>query len=292
MIAALEVQNLKKSFPGFTLGPLSLELPAGYIMGFIGPNGAGKSTTIKCLLNLFHPDDGEIRVYGLDSHRDELEIRQVVGYVAETHPYYQDMTVAWTAGFYARLYRHWDDGLCRRLLEKFNVPRDRKIKELSKGTRAKLSLALALAHHPRLLILDEPMAGLDPIARHDVLQEMLAFIQDETRAIFFSTHIMEDVEKVADYVAVLNEGRLLLCQEKDDLLADWKGLAFPASRLEELKPWLKTWQQEGGRCLGVTGSYRDLLQQRPEAARYLEASPLKLEDLLLAAVRQGKTGRN
>ncbi|MEW8958080.1 MAG: ABC transporter ATP-binding protein [Moorella sp. (in: firmicutes)] len=292
MTAVLQVQNLKKSFPGFTLGPLSLELPAGYIMGCIGPNGAGKSTTIKCLLNLFHPDDGEIRVYGLDSRRDELEIRQVVGYVAETHPYYQDMTVAWTAGFYARLYRRWDDGLCRRLLEKFNVPRDRKIKELSKGTRAKLSLALALAHRPRLLILDEPMAGLDPVARHDVLQEMLAFIQDEERAIFFSTHLMEDVEKVADYVAVLNEGRLLLCQEKDDLLADWKRLAFPASRLEEVKPWLKTWQQEGGRCLGVTGSYRHLLQQRPEAARYLEASPLKLEDLLLAAVRQEKTGRN
>jgi ABC-2 type transport system ATP-binding protein len=288
MSAALEVQNLKKSFPGFNLGPLSLELPAGYIMGFIGPNGAGKSTTIKCLLNLFHPDAGEIRVCGLDSRRDELGIRQVVGYVAETHPYYRDMTVSWTAGFYARLYRQWDDGLCRRLLEKFNVPRDRKIKELSKGTRAKLSLALALAHRRRLLILDEPMAGLDPVARHDVLQEMLAFIQDEERAIFFSTHIMEDVEKVADYVAVLHEGRLLLCQEKDDLLADWKRLAFPASRLEELKPWLKTWQQEGGRCLGVTGSYRDLLQQLPEATRYLETSPLKLEDLLLAAVRQNR----
>lgn len=286
MTYALEVENLEKTFPGFNLGPLSFRLPAGYIMGFIGPNGAGKSTTIKCLLNLSHPDAGQIRVFGLDSRRDELEIRQLVGYVSETHPYYQELTVDWTVRFWGRFYRSWDEGLCYRLLQKFDVPRAKKIKELSKGTRAKLSLALALSHRPRLLILDEPMAGLDPVARHDVLQEMLAFIQDEERAVFFSTHLMEDVEKVADYVAVLHEGKLLLCQEKEELLADWKHLAFSAAYLEELKPWLKVWRREGGRCLGVTGSYRDLLRRRPELARQLEVGPLNLEDLLLVLARR------
>lgn len=284
MTAAIEVAGLTKTFPGFTLGPLSFTLPSGFIMGFIGPNGAGKSTTIKCLLNLVHPDGGEVHILGLDARRDEVALHQRVGYVAETHPFYRNTTAEWTARFYSRFYRGWDDDLCRKLLAKFQVPARRNITQLSKGTRAKLSLALALAHHPEVLILDEPMAGLDPIVRQEVLHEMLGVIQDERRAVFFSTHLLEDVAKVADYVAVLCAGQLVLCREKDDLLADWKSLAFPAALLSELKPWLKTWAQEGERCLGVTGSYRDLTAKRPDLAGQAEVRPLDLEGLLLAEV--------
>jgi len=285
MNAALEVEGLEKRFPGFTLGPLSFALPAGHVLGLVGPNGAGKTTLIRCLLNLSRPSGGRIRVLGMDSRDEELAIRQLVGYVSETHPYYQDMTVEWTVRFRARFYRSWDHRLCRELLDKYDVPVRKRIKELSKGTRAKLSLVLALAHRPRLLVLDEPMAGLDPLARHDVLQEMLAFVQEEDRAVLFSTHILEDVERVADYVAIVNRGKLLFYGEKDDLLADWKCLAFPADRLEELRPWLKAWRRDGGRCLGVTDRFRALAEGQPEAGYRLEISPLGLDELLLVLAR-------
>ncbi|MGB9919234.1 MAG: ABC transporter ATP-binding protein [Moorellales bacterium] len=285
MNTALEVLGLEKRFSGFTLGPLSFVLPSGHIMGLVGPNGAGKTTLIRCLLNLSRPSEGRIRVLGLDSRQQELTIRQMVGYVSELHPYYQDMTVAWTVRFRARFYRFWDQRLCEELLAKYEVPARKRIKELSKGTRAKLSLALALAHRPRLLVLDEPMSGLDPLARHDVLQEMLAFVQDEDRAVLFSTHILDDVERVADYVVILNRGKLLFCGEKDDLLADWKSVSFPADRLEELRPWLRVWRREGNRCLAVTDRFRDLAKRQREGGYQVETTPLSLDELLLALAR-------
>ncbi|MGQ9780572.1 MAG: ABC transporter ATP-binding protein [Bacillota bacterium] len=229
---ALALHGVCKRYPGFTLQEVSFTLPRGYIMGLIGPNGAGKTTIIRLIMNLARPDAGRITVLGRDSRADELALRRRIGYVGEYQPFYDELTVEWTAAFVRSYYPDWDEGLFGELLAKYGIERKKKIGALSKGTRLKFALALALAHRPELLLLDEPTSGLDPVIRRELLVELKAFIRDETRSVLFSSHQTQDLEQIADYVTLIHDGRIIESAEKDELLARYRKMG--AANIDEI----------------------------------------------------------
>ncbi len=281
---AIETKGLCRQLGRFSLQNVNLQLPRGYIMGFVGPNGAGKGTTIKLLMNLLRPDSGQIRVLGRDYQRDGNEIKSRVGYVGEEQWFYEESTVAWTGEFVSRYYRSWDERQFAELLSKFNIDRSKRIKQLSKGMRVKLALALALAHRPELLIMDEPTSGLDPLVRKEVLQELLAVMQDERRSVFFSSHITEDLEKVADYVTFINGGQVILTGEKDDLEDRYQSVRFPIhDGSERIKESLLAFHSDGFNGIGVTDNLASLRGQFPGVA--FDVRKLGLDDILSLLVK-------
>ncbi|HVJ48560.1 ABC transporter ATP-binding protein [Desulfitobacterium sp.] len=218
----LEVNNLTKHFSGFSLNKISFSLPKGYIMGFIGPNGAGKSTTLKLLLNLLKKDGGEIKIFGLDSVRDQLAIKNRIGFVFDESFYYENLSIDEIIRVISPHYQRWDAQAFKRWMKTFQIHTRQKINEMSKGMKLKLSLAIALSHHAELLIMDEPTAGLDPIVRRDLLDILTGLLQDENMGIFFSTHIVSDLEKIADYITLINQGNIIFSENKDQVLEEFK----------------------------------------------------------------------
>lgn len=218
----LEVNNLSKEFNNFTLDNISFRLEPGYIMGFIGPNGAGKSTTIKLIMNLLKSDSGEIKVFGLDHKKHEKEIKDRIGFVYDENYYYEDLTIAQMKSIVASFYSNWDDSTFNHYINEFNLDPKAKIKTFSKGMKMKFSLAVALSHNADLIIMDEPTSGLDPVFRREILDILYNVIQDESKSIFFSTHITTDLEKIADYITFINKGSIVFSRTKDEVLEKYK----------------------------------------------------------------------
>lgn len=220
MSAILEVDNLRKEYRDFNLN-VSFSLERGYLMGFIGPNGAGKSTTIKLIMNLLKKDSGTIKVFGLDNVKNEIEIKQRIGFVYDQNYYYDELTVEEMKGIISRFYADWDDELYRSYLKIFDLDPRKKIKELSKGMQMKFSLIMALSHHAELIIMDEPTSGLDPIVRRELLQILSEILQNENKGILLSTHITSDLDKIADYITFINQGRIVESTTRDFLLENY-----------------------------------------------------------------------
>ncbi|WP_341301963.1 ABC transporter ATP-binding protein [Lysinibacillus sp. FSL H8-0500] len=218
---AIEIHNLHKDFESFSLKDISFAVPQGTIMGFVGENGAGKSTTIKCMLNLLKKEYGEILLFGKDIVEHELSIKNDIGVVFDDLYVPDTLNATQLDKMMKKVFKAWDSDYYFERLIQFNVPKRKKIKELSRGMRMKLSIALALAHHPKLLILDEPTSGLDPIIRDEILDLFLEFMQDETHSILFSSHITSDLEKIADYITLIHNGEILLSESKDVLLYEY-----------------------------------------------------------------------
>lgn len=214
---AIEIQNLSKHYPNFTLDNLSLALPSGSIMGFIGENGAGKSTTIKLILDLIHRDSGEIQVMGQDLRTCE-DLKEHIGVVMDESSFPDNLRPREINTIMANCYKTWDSARFNAYLSTFSLPSNQPVKEFSRGMGMKLSIAVALSHDSKLLILDEPTSGLDPIVRNELLDLFLDFIQDESHSIFLSSHILSDLEKICDYIAFIHGGKLLFCEPKDVLL--------------------------------------------------------------------------
>ncbi|ARK24830.1 sodium ABC transporter ATP-binding protein [Sporosarcina sp. P37] len=211
-----EVRNLTKQFKGFALNDLSFDIKKGFITGFIGANGAGKTTTIRCLMDLIRFEKGDIRVFGESHEHDTAEIKQRIGFVYDANFYYEDLTIEKNKRIIAPFYTDWDDELFYYYLRKFQLNTAKRVKHLSKGMRMKFSLAMALSHHPDFIIMDEPTAGLDPIVRRELLDMMQDLIQNEEKAIFFSTHITTDLEKIADFIVFIHDGRIVFQGEKEE----------------------------------------------------------------------------
>ncbi|MBI6871545.1 ABC transporter ATP-binding protein [Clostridium aciditolerans] len=218
MAPILEIKNLKKDFKDFSLKNISFTLEKGFIMGFIGPNGAGKSTTIKLIMNLLKKDAGEIKVFGLDNVKNENEIKNRIGFVYDENYFYEELTISEMKRIIAPLYKNWSNECFNRYLKEFTLSPKKKIKELSKGMKMKFSLAIALSHQAELIIMDEPTSGLDPLIRNELLDIFSYLIQDENKGIFFSTHITSDLDKIADYVTLINDGEILFSTTKDEIL--------------------------------------------------------------------------
>src|SRR6056297_3152098 len=182
MVPILEIMNLKKEFEGFTLKDISLTLDRGFIMGFIGPNGAGKSTTIKLIMNLINKDGGEIKLFGKDNIKNEIEVKNKIGFVLDENHFYEDLTLTEMKNIVAPFYKRWNENAFDNYLKDFDLPSKKKIKELSKGMKMKFSLAIALSHNAELLIMDEPTSGLDPVIRSELLDILSDLMQDENKS--------------------------------------------------------------------------------------------------------------
>ena len=221
MNSALTVSGLTKRYEGFTLADISFEVPQGTITGLIGENGAGKSTTLHSILGLVHRDGGEISILGAPAEGLQPEARENIGVVFDGTNFSEELTPKRLNKVLKGVYSSWDEGYFLALLNKLSLPVSKKIKSFSKGMKAKLSIAAAFAHHPKLLILDEATSGLDPVMRDDMLDMFLEFVQDEENSILLSSHITSDLEKVADHIIFLHEGRLIFSKPKDELLENY-----------------------------------------------------------------------
>lgn len=214
----IQIEGLKKQFPGFLLSDISMELEPGYIMGLIGPNGSGKTTTIKLLMGLLNRDGGSIRICGKNPDTHGAEIRQSIGFVYDENCFFEEATLIAMKNYMKPFYKKWDDALFSSYMELFELPGNKKIKELSKGMGMKYRLALALSHHAELILLDEPTSGLDPVCRQEILEILQEVISDGSCSVLFSTHITSDLEKIADSITFLSHGQRVFSEDKDSLL--------------------------------------------------------------------------
>ncbi|HLY32817.1 MAG TPA: ABC transporter ATP-binding protein, partial [Ktedonobacterales bacterium] len=210
---------------------LNLIVPAGAIFGFLGPNGAGKTTTIKAMLGLRQPSAGSIRVLGYDAIAQSLEVRARVGYVSEVNSLYDFLTIPQLSAFCRSVSRQWNQGIVDRYVGVFGLPTHVKVGGFSKGMKSQLALSLTLGSDPDLLILDEPTSGLDPMARHEFLNQLVAEIAAQGKTIFFSSHILSEVEAVADWVGIIRDGQLVVCDELDHLKQTQKVLKLTYAEL-------------------------------------------------------------
>ena len=218
---ALDIRGLCKTYRGFALRDVSFSLPRGYVMGLIGPNGAGKTTIVKLVMNLVAREAGEVRVFGLDSVGDEAAVKSRIGFVYDEPRFYDDATLEDHRRAFAGFYPAWSDATFDRLARRLALPRDQKFKTLSSGMKRKFALLLALSHGADLLILDEPTSGLDPVFRREFLELVGEALQDEGKSVLFSTHITSDLERIADFVTLVDRGRVVFSLGRDELADGW-----------------------------------------------------------------------
>jgi len=214
----LEIENLTKKYPDFTLDTLSFSIPQGMIMGLIGENGAGKTTTINLVLNEMKKDGGGIKIFGKDHLEHEKAVKEKIGVVFDDCHFPDLFNANEMELFMKNIYATWQSKTYRDYLKRFGLPQDKPIKAYSKGMKVKLSFAVALSHQPQLLLLDEATSGLDPVMRDEILDLLLEFVQDENHGVLFSSHITDDLEKVADYITFIHQGKLLFSKTKDELI--------------------------------------------------------------------------
>ena len=234
----LELQQICKSFPksNFILDKLSFSLPYGAILGFVGENGAGKTTTIGCILNTVRKDSGMVKLFGKEMRDIDTDIREKIGVVYDGDNFPGFWTAKQLSQVMEGIYTKWDNALFQKYLEDFHLPVKQKIKNYSRGMTMKLAIAVALSHHPQLLILDEATSGLDPIMRDEMLDVFLEFVQEESHSILLSSHITSDLEKVADYITFIHNGKLIMTASKNDLVYNYAVMRCKESQFLALDP--------------------------------------------------------
>lgn len=263
---------------------LSLEVPRGSVFAFLGRNGSGKTTTFRILMDLLDKTAGTATILGLDCARDALALRQRVGYMAEGQSLHEWMKVREAIWFHQGFYPTWDGRYAEELRKRLGLPAEQKVGQLSRGMQAKLALLLALSFRPELLLLDEPTGGLDVVVRRDFIREVIGLIQEEGRTILLSSHLVHEVEHLADWVGIIDSGRLVWCSSMEDLAASFKRLVltFPAPPgcLETI-PHVLTIERDG-RQAAVT--VRGFGGETVAAARRLGATEVVVEDLSLESI--------
>lgn len=234
MESALVIKNLTKKYDGFTLDNVNLTLPYGCIMGFIGENGAGKSTTIKLILDLINRDSGEITILGTKPDSSNKDIKEHIGVVLDECTFPDNLRINDIEKIMASCYKTWDNNKFMQFTSKFELPLKKPVVQFSRGMKMKLSIAVALSHDSRLLILDEATSGLDPIVRDEILDVFLDFIQDETHSILVSSHIISDLEKICDYITFIHHGKIIFSEAKDELLDKYAVIKCSEKEFEKL----------------------------------------------------------
>ena len=234
---AIELSHIQKSFGDFAIRDLNLTVPSGTICGLVGENGAGKSTTIRLLMGVLRPDSGTASVLGADGSSPEFrDVKEDVGVVLDEAYFPESLNAVQVGKIMAATYRRWDQGLYDGYLKRFDLPEKKQFKDFSRGMRMKLAIAVALSHQPKLLVLDEATAGLDPIVRDEVLDLFNEFTREEDHSILISSHILSDLEKLCDYIAFIHKGDLLFCEEKDRLLEQYGIFEDSKENLDCLQP--------------------------------------------------------
>ncbi len=233
---AIELSGITKRYDGFTLDNVSFCVPVGSIMGFIGQNGAGKSTTIKAILNIIGIDSGKITILGKDHVKDEYEVKSQIAAVFDELPFHEGFNADQINTMFKGLYQSWDSEKYYGYLERFGLPRKKKLRKFSKGMKMKLQIATALSHGAKLLIMDEATTGLDPVVRNEILDIFREYLQDETNSILMSSHITSDLEKIADSVTFIDKGKILLSGVKDEILDSHAVIKCRKDELPALSP--------------------------------------------------------
>lgn len=277
---AVEIKGLKKSFDNFTLGPIDLNIPRGTIVGYIGQNGAGKSTTIKLLLGLLRPDFGEINILGKRDAQNVM-LKDRIGVVFDDLYIPQEMNLMQVEKFCSMVYSKWDEKRFYELKNEFKLTNEKCIKNYSRGMKMKLGAAIALSHNAELLILDEATSGLDPIIRDEILDILLDFMQDENHTILISSHILSDLEKVSDYIAFINDGKLLFFEGKDELKEKYAICSISNEEAEKI---------DSSAIIGrrVHNFGQDLLVKRDEVHEDFELQKPSIEDIMIYFVKGDK----
>ncbi len=278
---ALELKQIQKSYGDFTLGPFDLAIPSGCILGLVGENGAGKTTTIKLILDMIGRDGGTVRIFDRDNRESFPAGREEIGVVLDEVSFSACLNTKEIGRIMAGVYRSWDQTAYEGYLKRFALPEKKPFKDYSLGMKKKLGIAVALSHNARLLILDEPTGGLDPLARDEVVELFSEFTRDEGHAVLISSHIVSDLEKLCDYIAFLHRGRLLLCEEKDRLYEEYGVFRCSPEDFAALEPSAVVGKRE-------TPYGIEALLRRDGAPRGAELGRVDIEELFVLMAKEAK----
>ena len=289
---AIETSEVCKRYRFFSLENIDLRVPQGTIMGLIGPNGAGKSTTIRILPGLVHQDSGVVRLLGHRMPAEQIAARWDVGFASDDMRLYGSMTLDWHMHFIQSIYPAWDAKYAQLLLKRFGLRAEQKIKGLSQGQRVKATLLLVLARRPRLLILDEPTTGLDPVARHEIMRELTSVMADEGRTVLFSSHNTQDIEQISDRITFIDRGRVISSMDKEMYLDRWRRLRLeaPAGIALPALPGIIHVRQEGRLAIATANAFVPDLANAYESrgARVQRIENMTLEEIFVANVEYSR----
>lgn len=280
----LQIKDLAKSYRDFKLDRVSFSIPKGSIMGLIGENGAGKSTTINAILGLIKKDKGTVRFWGkeLDSSK---QIKENIGVVFDGINFYETLTPEKVGKICAAAYKQWDSSIYQKFLERFSLSKGKEIKTLSKGMKMKLSIAAALSHRPKLLILDEATSGLDPVMRADILEIFAEFVREGGHSILMSSHITTDLEKVADYITFIHRGKVLFCKRKSELCRDYGMIRCESDLFEKFdRADILAYRREGNQWNILVGD-KEMAKNK---YKNVVVDTITIEDMLLMYVKGDK----
>lgn len=279
---ALEIKNISKTYKNFKLDDISFVLPCGHIMGLIGENGAGKSTIINCILDIIEKDSGSISVLGQKNDKNNVSLKENIGVVLDASDVYDNYTVKQVENIMKDVYKQWNHEVYDYYIQKFALPLNKIIKDFSRGMKMKMAITIALSHQPKLLILDEATSGLDPIMRDEILDVFMEFVQDENHAILLSSHISSDLEKIADYITFIHEGKLILSTSKDELIYEYGLMKCRNDEFDKI-------EKEDIICYRIkTYEVEILVKDREKMAKKYPnciVDPTKLDDIMMLYVK-------
>jgi ABC-2 type transport system ATP-binding protein len=289
---AIDMAGVGKTYRFFSLENIELKLPGGEIMGLIGPNGAGKSTTIRILLGLVHQDYGDVRVLGHQMPAEQVAAKWDIGFASEDMRLYESQTLGWHMQWMQSMYRNWDSGYAQLLVKRFGLRVEQKLKGISHGQRVKSTLLLVLARKPKLLVLDEPTTGLDPVARHEILRELTDVMLNEGRSVLFPSHNRQDVEQISDRITFIDRGRIIDSMDKETYLDRWRRLRLEAPfgvTLPALRGVIGV-RQEGRMAIATTNAFDPALPHAYEqtGARVHRIENMTLEEIFVANVERSR----
>lgn len=293
---AIQLENVSKHFDYFDLNNINLTLPKGQIMGFVGANGAGKSTTIRIIMGLMQADSGRTTVLGHEMPKFQTQVKRNLGYSSEEMKLYGSKNLGWHMAFIKSIYPGWDDNYAKELLQRFDLNLEQKIKQFSKGQHIKAQLLLVLAHKPKLLVLDEPTTGLDPVARQEVNNELALILKDEERTVLFSSHNTADVEKISDQITFIDRGSIIDTNDKETFLENWRRIQVELPSDHPMVPIGNIVQiEQDGRLASVISnqfctSIIEAYQQ--QNIKVLAVENMTLEEIFLANVNYRRQAQN
>ena len=293
---AIEMNNVSKSYPLFELSNINLKLETGNIMGFIGPNGAGKSTTIRILMGLIQQDRGDVKVLNHSMPDQQVNAKWDIGYASEDMRLYSKATIAWHMDYMKSIYSSWDSGYAKTLLKRFDLLDNHQIKGLSHGQRVKAALLLMLARRPKLLILDEPTTGLDPVARHEILNELMDVLLEGDRSILFSSHNTQDIEQLSDQITFIDKGKIITSQDKESYLETWRRIRLTINEntiLPELKGIVEQ-RKSGHQATITTKLFNENLAETYKkcGANITSVENMTLEEIFVSEVQSSRLCEN